>query len=347
MASRSSPPTLPSPRRIVAYTLQGATLVLLVSVAVVLWTVDASTWTQVRSWRWEIVAALLALVAVSYLFQGGRVLVLARAAGHPIPYRRCVAIAFATQFGIATTPGGVGGPAIRVGLMRQEGVPVPTGVSLVGADYIVDALVYALLLPPAVLAVWRDPVWHGVAEAIRGIDPTLLGGGLLAIGGVLVAALVGGRRLSGQAATEPPGRFRIGLRDAWASLRSLARNRRRALALDALFAALQLFSRFGTLPVVLLSFGVVANPLPIIALQGALATVASLIVLPGGGGSVEAGAALILGRLIDVHLVGVVVVLWRLFAFHLPIALGGVIFLAWTRRIGRPGSPVTVGEPAS
>jgi uncharacterized membrane protein YbhN (UPF0104 family) len=347
MVNRSSVPTLPPTRRLATWALQGAALALLASVGVVLWTVDESTWAHLRAWRWETIAALLALVAVSYLFQGARVLVLTRAAGHTIPYRRCLTQAFATQFGIATTPGGVGGPAIRVGMMHREGVPVPTGVSLVGADYVVDALVYALLLPAAAVVVWRDPFWHGLADAVPRVESAVLGIGLLALGGIVFATVVGARSLPEPEAKKPSGRFRIGAREAWSSLCSLARHRRRALALDAVLAALQLATRFGTLPVVLLSFGVVANPLPLIALQGALATVASLIVLPGGGGSVEAGAALILGRLIDVHLVGVVVVLWRLFAFHLPIALGGVVFFAWTRRIGRAGSQADAGGPTT
>jgi uncharacterized protein (TIRG00374 family) len=222
-------------------------------------------------------------------------------------------------------------------MMRGEGVPVPTGISLVGADYVVDALVYAVLLPAAALVVWRDPFWHGLAEAVPRVEPAVVGSVLLALGGIVFATVVGARSIAESDEEKRGGRFRIGAREAWGSLCSLARHRRRALALDAVLAALQLATRFGTLPAVLLSFGVAANPLPLIALQGALATVASLIVLPAGGGSVEAGAALILGRLIDVHLVGVVVVLWRLFAFHLPIALGGLIFFAWTRRIGRPG----------
>jgi uncharacterized membrane protein YbhN (UPF0104 family) len=343
MVSQPSVPTLPPMRRLAAYALQGATLALFASVAVVLWTLDDTTWAHLRAWRWETIAALLALVAASYLFQGARVLVLTRAAGHRIPYRRCVAQAFATQFGVATTPGGVGGPAIRVGMMRGEGVPVPTGISLVGADYVVDALVYAVLLPAAALVVWRDPFWHGLADAVPRVESAVVGIGLLALGGIVFAAVVGARSLPEPEEKKQGGRFRIGAREAWGSLCSLARHRRRALALNALLAALQLATRFGTLPVVLLSFGVAANPLPLIALQGALATVASLIVLPGGGGSVEAGAALILGRLIDVHLVGVVVVLWRLFAFHLPIALGGVIFLAWTRRIGPARSQAAGG----
>ena len=347
MLNRSSAPTLPPARRLAAWAVQGATLALLASVAVVLWTIDETTWVHLRAWRWETVAALLGLVLSSYLFQGGRVLVLTRAAGYRIPYRRCVAQAFATQFGIATTPGGVGGPAIRVGMLRGEGVPVPTGISLVGADYLVDALVYALLLPAAAMIVWRDPFWHGLTNAVPRVDPAAVGGGLVGLGGIVAAAVIGAGSFAAHAEERQGGRFRIGLREAWRSLCSLARHQRPALALDTLLAALQLATRFGTLPVVLLSFGVAANPLPLIALQGALATVASLIVLPGGGGSVEAGAALILGRLIDVHLVGVVVVLWRLFAFHLPIALGGVVFFAWTRRIGRAGRATAVGGSTS
>jgi uncharacterized membrane protein YbhN (UPF0104 family) len=346
MASRTSLPTLPPTRRLAAYALQGAALALLAGVAVVLWTVDESTWTHLRTWRWETVVALLGLVLSSYLFQGGRVLVLTRAAGYRIPYRRCVAQAFATQFGIATTPGGVGGPAIRVGMMHREGVPVPTGVSLVGADYLVDALVYALLLPAAAVVVWSDPFWHGLADAVPRVESAVVGIGLLALGGIVFATVVGARSLPEPEEMKQGGRFRIGVREAWARC---ARSR-------ATVAAPSRWMRCSRPaagdPLRHVAGGVAVvrrrrQPAAADRAAGALATVASLIVLPGGGGSVEAGAALILGRLIDVHLVGVVVVLWRLFAFHLPIALGGVTFLAWTSRIGGAGSQADAGGSTS
>jgi uncharacterized protein (TIRG00374 family) len=60
--------------------------------------------------------------------------------------------------------------------------------------------------------------------------------------------------------------------------------------------------------------------------QGILFTVSLVLVVPGGGGSVELLALLILPHFIPKSLIGVVLLMWRFLTYHLNILVGGAAF---------------------
>jgi uncharacterized protein (TIRG00374 family) len=114
------------------------------------------------------------------------------------------------------------------------------------------------------------------------------------------------------------------------------RNHRGALLLNFLLAALQFSSRYSVLPLAILLLGIPVDPLPLIIMQGALYMISMAVVAPGGGGSVEILAAVALPRLMPVHLVGVAILLWRIFTYHVYLLFGGMVFGILFRKLMRP-----------
>jgi uncharacterized membrane protein YbhN (UPF0104 family) len=75
--------------------------------------------------------------------------------------------------------------------------------------------------------------------------------------------------------------------------------------------------------------------LPLMALQGALFFNGMLVVLPGGGGSIEILSGVLLPLFAPLAAVGPAVVIWRIFTYHLYVVVGGAAF--W-RSLRSPGT---------
>jgi uncharacterized protein (TIRG00374 family) len=107
----------------------------------------------------------------------------------------------------------------------------------------------------------------------------------------------------------------------------LLRERRGSLAAVFVLAAIQWSCRYGVLPLLLVAYGCHRNPLPLLVLQGLIMVFSVVAVMPGGGGSVEVVSAFLLRGFVPLSAVGMVLLLWRLFTYHLYLLAGGAMFL--------------------
>jgi uncharacterized protein (TIRG00374 family) len=108
--------------------------------------------------------------------------------------------------------------------------------------------------------------------------------------------------------------------------------RKHVFALVAAFVltTIQWLCRYGILPVILLAFSGEQSFLPLLVMQGIFLVLSFMILLPGGGGSVEMITTLVLRQFVPMSAVGFVLVLWRFFTYHLYLLVGGVVFfLTW------------------
>ena len=126
-----------------------------------------------------------------------------------------------------------------------------------------------------------------------------------------------------------------GFRQGRTAARCIFRNQRGALALNLGLTAIQFSSRYSVLPIAIWMLGVPVAPLPLIVMQGALYMISMAVVAPGGGGSVELLAAVALPQFMPVHLVGVAILLWRLFTYHFYLLFGGAVFASTFKRLMR------------
>lgn len=338
-------------RRMLRFVLQGVALGAVVTVAVLVLTVRKETFDQLRGFSLALVPLLFAMVFTAWACNGARVWVMCRAAGHPLRYRQAIGISLSTEFGIAATPGGVGGAVIRLTLLRRAGVPLATAGSLLAADAAVDVVFFSLLAPFAVHVLLKEGILRGVLPNPSNLD-ALLGVAVVAAlvtGIVVLVRSEGFHRALGRAAgaTEFGRKRRLAarlrhlriavrrsIRRVSTSLHFLWRHRKGALLLNLGIAALQWCCRYLLLPLVLLSLG--AQHVAILALflvQGVLFTLSLVVVLPGGGGSVELLSALVLPNFIAPPLIGVVVLVWRFFTYHLYLLGGGTAFFIVCHRL--------------
>lgn len=311
--------------------LRGAVLAMVASTAVFLWTVRPETWSRLGEARWDLLALVPLIVAVAWACNGARTWLLAPVVARPIRYRDALGVTLSVEFALAATPGGVGGVPVRVALSRRLGLPPEASLAIVAADVAADMVFFALLWPFAAVAVWGllwraglgariEAAWaeaHPLAWLGWGAAAAALGAGLVwwiwrrrRPGGWVDRLGESARRTAGNIAA------------FW------RRGKLRFLAVVAV-GALQWTCRYGVLPLTFFALGVKAPILPLMLLQGGLFLVSLLVVLPGGGGSVELLSAVILPLLAPAAVVGPAVLIWRVSTYHLYVLAGGLAL--WTR----------------
>ena len=347
-------PTL-NQKRMVRYVLQGVALGALATVLVIALTAREDTFEQLRKFSPLYLVLLFAMVVTAWCCNGARVWLMCRAAGHGLRYRQAIAVSLSTEFGIAATPAGVGGTVIRLTLLRQAGVPLATAGSLLAADAAVDVVFFGIIAPFAVYVLLKDGLLSQLLEEPSGLDALLAFAGLAAIvfGLVVLIRTKGFRRLVERAASATAfGRRRRlsarirhvrmtagrTVRRMLSSLSFLWRYRKGALLANLSIASVQWSCRYMLLPIILLSLGTNVSPLPLFLVQGILFGISLLVVAPGGGGSVEVLTAVILPGFFPpemVGVVGVVVLVWRFFTYHLYILGGGTMFFYVCHRLHR------------
>jgi len=338
--------------RLLRYVRQGVALGAVATALVLVFTTGDDTWEHLRDFSPVYLPVLFAMVFTAWACNGGRVWLMCRAMGHPLRYRQAIAVSLSTEFGIAATPAGVGGTVIRLTLLRQAGLPYVTSGSLLATDAAVDVVFFTLLSPFAIYLLLHNGLLRALihepseAHALVGLGliVALVGGTVLLLRSELfhrgVAWLLGATEFGRRRRLPARHRHlrtavRRSLRRMGGSLAFLWRERKSALLLNLGLASIQWCCRYMILPVILLSLNTPVNPLPLFLVQGVLFALSLLVVAPGGGGSVELLTALILPGFVNPGLIGVVVVVWRFFTYHLYLLGGGSVFFYTCQRLHR------------
>jgi uncharacterized protein (TIRG00374 family) len=323
--------------------------------------VRAETWAQLHGFNPLWLPLLAVMVFTAWACNGARVWLFCRALGYPLTYRTALQASLSQEFGVAATPAGIGGAVIRLTLLRRAGVPVAAGGSMLASDAAIDVLFFALLAPFAAWVMLHDALFARVLERLdsRLVLPGFVAAGLGLV--VLVALLHSAwlhRLIERLASATHFGRSkRLAARHRFlrrTTARTLRRmrealallwgRRKSALVLNFLLASVQWTCRYSLLPLILLAVGSRVNPVPLFLAQGLLFMLSMLVVAPGGGGVVEVLAALILPAFVPVPLVGTVVLLWRLFTYHLYLLGGGAAFFLAVRQKRIGGEAVDGGR---
>lgn len=235
--------------------------------------------------------------------------------------------------------------ATRLAYQKKAGIPLHISMTMLAADLSADLLFVVLLLP---LALAKLLHFSGIPRLIANIPWELLA----VLGATLLGLIVAGvilfrkdRWMHFIAAHPRLERFRLVPRwralkrkinhqasQVWESSIHLAKRRPFHYLAAFLVACVQWICRYSVLAIILYTFGVNVEFLPLVLLQGALFFLGLLVVAPGGGGSLELLSTLILKPLTGAQVAGLSVVLWRIFTYYLYIAGGGLAFLFLTTR---------------
>ena len=344
--------TSPKIGKYLRYGLQGVTLCILATAVILFLTVEKETWTHIEQFNWWFAPIILSAIFIAWLCNGGRIWINSRALGHQLRYRQAISVSMSTEFGIAASPAGMGGTAIRLYLLKKAHVPITTSASMLAADVVVDLAFFGLLTPIAIFFIVRDKNWAQMFNDLPGWQMILAIG--LVLTGIAFMVLffqtgLWAKVIHSIANATPhgrkqrwPGKFRHfrwelkrSMRRTWLITRFLFRKRRTALLINFCFASVQWLCRYGALPLILLAFGSLKNPFPLLFIQGFLFLFAMLMFLPGGGGGVEVATTLILGHFVPGTMVGLVILLWRFCTYHLYLLGGGAVFFFVSSRIKR------------
>lgn len=322
--------------------LQGLVLTVAASTVVILFTSSDQTFHLLRqNIRLSHLPLLAIPILISWICNGTRFWLMSRCIHKPLSYRRSVAIAIASEFGIAASPGGVGGTAVRLSFLKKSGIPYSDGGALLAADIFLDVLFFSLLAPFAIITLFQqlpsEPNWQ-----LNTPSPHLLY--LLLI--PLLLYLNRNRlhltlkKRSFYQHYRLAARLRVwkqklieSFQNGKAATRRIFSQHRGHLCINLLLTALQFCSRYSVLPISIWLLGSNISPLPLIFIQGMLYLIGMVVIAPGGGGSIEILAAIILPRFISIELTGVTILLWRFFTYHFYLLVGGTIFSITFRKL--------------
>ncbi len=350
--------------RLMKFAVQGIVLGILATTAVLFFTTDPdTTLTQIREFHWELGAACIGLVVLAWLSNGLRVFMLCYSMGHTLRYHQALCISLSSEFGIAATPAGVGGAAIRLSMLRYAGVPLAIGTTMLTVDVAVDALFFLFVLPFAIVSILNQ---DAIFKVLPWKSPEDFRFPLVLIFGILLFLLLLYRSglvrkfLIWTAFSKPLRHFRLWTRIHWAKRRlnkemrlmkegysHLFSVKRGVLVFIFFVAAVQWSCRYGVLSMLLFGFGLANNPFLLFFLQGILFSISLLVILPGGGGGVEVLTAIVLKQMYPDAPVGVVILLWRVLTYHFYLFVGGSTFLWSFGHLHRlfPQAPMDEPEP--
>ena len=331
-------------RKVSIIAAQGLVITIMASSLVLLFTSSGDTLQQFRdNVRWHHSPLLILPVFLSWSCNGSRFYMMCRCLGHRISWRRALAIAVSSEFGALASPGGVGGAAIRLGFLKKSGVPFVHSGALLAADVFLNMVFFSVLTPFALYSLlsyrsfneapsygaW-NPVWLLVL-----LIPTML----ILTRKRLYSLICRQRAFQKYRLGSRIRLFRKkmlhGVRQGRTAVALIFRNHRGALAVNLALTAVQFCSRYSILPIAIWLLGIEINPIPLIVMQGALYVISMVLVAPGGGGSVEVLAAVALPQLMPVNLVGIAILLWRLFTYHFYLIVGGSVFAVTFRKLMR------------
>jgi glycosyltransferase 2 family protein len=281
-------------------------------------------------WYWLLATAGLWLLAA--WFDGLRMSILSRTGERTITPLQAIELIFIGYFMAAVTPFQVGGLPLQLYIMNRWGISPGRASSILLGRGIVH---YAILFGAAPFVA----IGLGAATALLKVLAVYIGiivavGVLLVLAGVVFPARIAVWR-ERLAAHPRPGRFRRLLvrllgefRDFTEGLRTFTQGRNRRLVLAAAMLTIGFMAAMYTMSATLLAgLGVNAPVLRTVGLTLLLSSAMMFIPTPGSTGVAEAGAAGLYSMVCPKPMLGVYVVLWRLFGFYIGAIIGGIAVL--------------------
>ena len=297
-------------------------LVLAISGAVIYFTVDIHTLTNLTMFQpWSLALALL-FIGVGLFLDGSRLMHLVHISHENITLSQAVQVVFGNYFLALLTPGATGGAVAQMMFLRHAGVPTGKATVLVFVRTVVSILFLILCMPfifmheahilPGVsnikLMVISFIAFLVIVFLIWAINSNLLG--------QLVVQLA--RKLS-------PARRRSLIhlyRDTRNAIRLLGKSPK-AMFLVFIESGLSLICIYAIVPCLLLGLGVYDADW--YAVMGRMIFLNMLLYFtptPGGSGIAEGGFVLLFNETVPKGTVGIVAVCWRLIAEYIPFLIG-------------------------
>jgi undecaprenyl-diphosphatase len=278
-----------------------------------------SSWRAVLSADWAWLPLIIALSALTYLASA---VALMGAVLPRIRFWPTVLAQAASSFVNRVSPANVGGMALNARYLQKSGVDTSSGVTAVGVNSLVGAIMHLVLI--VVFFTWAG---RGLAKAFKLPSTSkllLILAVVMAIVGIVLATRPG-RRFAA-------GKLIPGLKSAAASLRRVAQKPGKMIMLFGGSAAITL-AYIGGLAASVQAFGGGPGVIVIGAVYLSAAAIAAAAPSPGGLGAIELALIAGLGGVgMQAGPAVSAVLLYRLATYWLPIAPGWLAWRALLRR---------------
>ena len=279
----------------------------------------------------------LALGAVPWFANAGRLLIWTRFLGHGVSFRDAFCITLATDLGSAVSPSAVGGGFFKWGMLVQKGVTPGAAVSLATLTPIEDGLFFLIAIPIGIYltASWGNPVFAEAVGQIRENAPPVL---MVAAGVALLTWLafrwvvkgVFGRSTQ-RKGLRLAGRTKRRLRGTWVDAHQVFRliraNGKSRFALSMTLTGLQWTARYSVVSALVAFLGAPVHPILFWILQWVVFTLAAFLPTPGGAGGAEAAFFLVYSPFIPAAILPLTTAGWRFFTFYFHMLLAAILYI--------------------
>jgi uncharacterized protein (TIRG00374 family) len=297
-------------------------------VAVLLWTVEPGTWSALASLHPGWLALAVGVHALSWLFWGLRIHLLAMGLGARVAPGRATQVVVASLFPAAITPAHFGGELMRIYLLKREGLSYGDATALTMGERVLDSLLLFVAFPLGVLTFAPVLASQGWAQSFLWVTVGFFVG-VLALFALLLWKLELAMGLLERLLRRPhlKERIREEVLRFRASLVTLIL-RRRGLALAGFGCTVGFWlCEFAVPSFVLLALGLDPAWHLSMAAQSILILFVLVPLTPGGSGVMEVTAALLYAPLGLGGLLGVFLLLWRFIIYYVNLMVGALASL--------------------
>jgi len=302
------------------------------AVVVIALTASRETLAGLTRIKWYWLLATVGLWFAAAGLDGARLAVLSRASEHRMGILPSIEVIFVGYFMAAITPFQVGGLPLQLFIMNRWGISPGKASAVL---LMRGVLFYVLLFAAAPFVALRLGVSNVLLKVLTGYITVIIAGGCaLILASFAFPASLGSLR--NRLARKPrPGIVRLcilwGLGEFEEFTGGLALFLRghnlKHLLLAIGLTVLCIVALFSMSATLLAGLGVHPNALRAIGLNLLLTSVLLFVPTPGASGVAEAGAAGLYSMICPRYMLGIYVVLWRLFSFYGGAITGGVLAL--------------------
>jgi uncharacterized protein (TIRG00374 family) len=289
---------------------------------------------------WWAAILFFLLMVMSWAFNALRTRFLMKATGRYVSFSEAALTTISAEFAGVTTPGAVGMAATYTFLFHNLGVELGEAVGLVGLIVVTDLAFYGTLMPLAAFSqIFEGTPLQSAFQLVTIILVIVVGGALFLWMLVRhyrrIYHLVS--RQMAKVAWLAKRRYRLarGTVKFIHAMRLLERMTwRQRLSLYAITVGFWL-PRYLVLVWVIVLVGKSVPFSYLFLVQGVLNLGGQVFILPGGGGTVDAGYVGFMSPYLDVTTTAFTLLVWRTYTFYWYLIVGGPIFLFKTGAAAR------------
>ena len=297
-------------------------LVFVISGAVIYFTVDIHTLTNLTLFQPWSLAMAMGFVALGLFLDGSRLMHLVHISKEDITLSQAVQVVFGNYFLALLTPGATGGAVAQLMFLRKAGVPTGKATVLVFVRTIVSILFLLFCLP---FIFWHDAhILPGVSNARLGVISFTVFLLFAALGAAIRANLLNhlAVRIARKLALPRRRTFLNIYRDTRNAIRLLGSSPKAMLLVFA-ESGLSLIAIYAVVPCLFLGLSVQGTDW--YTVMGRMIFLNMLLYFtptPGGSGIAEGGFVLLFSEMVPAGTVGIIAVCWRLIAEYIPFVIG-------------------------